>query len=258
MQGGFFNMKVFIINRKKLMIMVGCIITAVVSCLISLQSNVFMAKERKLPIYCVDHQDKVVSISFDAAWGNEQTQTLIDILASKEVKATFFLVGFWAEKYPESVKAIAAAGHDVGNHSDTHPHLPKLEKEKVLAQIEDCNKKIEAAGAPRPTLFRPPYGDYNNCVVESTNELKMHCIQWDVDSLDWKDPTPDDMVKRIKSKIKPGSIILMHNGAKNTPEALPKIIDTIKGEGYKIIPISEIIYKENYSMDSQGKQMCNQ
>ena len=251
-------MKVFIINRKRLMIMVGCIITAVVSCVVSLQTNVFMAKERKLPIYCVDRKDKVVSISFDAAWGNEQTQTLIDILARKEVKATFFLVGFWAEKYPESVKAISAAGHDVGNHSDTHPHLPKLEKEKVLAQIEDCNKKIEAAGAPRPTLFRPPYGDYNNCVVESTNELKMHCIQWDVDSLDWKDPTPDDMVKRIKSKIKPGSIILMHNGAKNTPEALPRIIDTIKSEGYSIIPISEIIYKENYSMDSQGKQMCNQ
>ena len=86
----------------------------------------------------------------------------------------------------------------------------------------------------------------------------MHCIQWDVDSLDWKDPSPEEMIKRIKSKIKPGSIILMHNGAKNTPEALPKIIDAIKGEGYNIVPISEIIYKENYSMDSQGKQKCNQ
>ncbi len=251
-------MKVFLINRKKLMIIVGSVITAVLSAVFSLQStNVFKAAERKLPIYCVDKKDKVVSISFDAAWGNEQTQTLLDILAQKGVKSTFFLVGFWAEKYPESVKAISAAGHDVGNHSDTHPHLPKLEKEKVRAQIEDCNKKIEAAGAPRPILFRPPYGDYNNCVVETTNELNMHCIQWDVDSLDWKDPTPDDMVKRIKSKIKPGSIILMHNGAKNTPEALPKIIDVIKEEGYQIVPISEIIYKENYKMDSQGKQILN-
>ena len=82
----------------------------------------------------------------------------------------------------------------------------------------------------------------------------MHCIQWDVDSLDWKDPSPDDMVKRIKSKIKPGSIILMHNGAKNTPEALPKIIDTVKSEGYEIVPISQIIMKENYEINSQGKQ----
>ena len=248
-------MKVFIINRKRLMIIAGGIITSVAAIALALSPmNALRAKERKLPIYCVDKSDKVVSISFDAAWGNEQTPTLLDILKNKGVKATFFLVGFWAEKYPESVKQIADAGHDVGNHSDTHPHLPKLEKPKITAQIDDCNKKIEAAGAPRPTLFRPPYGDYNNDVVEATNELNMHCIQWDVDSLDWKDPSPDDMVKRIKSKIKPGSIILMHNGAKNTPEALPKIIDTIKAEGYQIVPISEIIMKENYSVDSQGKQ----
>lgn len=248
-------MKVFVINRKRLMIIVGCFVTIFLTGALTLQNNIFFAKDRKLPIYCVDKKEKVVSISFDAAWGNEQTQTLIDILADKGVKATFFLVGFWAEKYPESVKAIFEAGHDVGNHSDTHPHLPKLEKSKVIAQIEDCNKKIEAAGAPRPILFRPPYGDYNNCVVESTNELNMHCIQWDVDSLDWKDPTPEDMIKRIKSKIKPGSIILMHNGAKNTPAALPKIIDTIKSEGYEIVPISQLIYKENYSINSQGKQL---
>jgi peptidoglycan/xylan/chitin deacetylase (PgdA/CDA1 family) len=134
-------MKVFILNRKKLMVMVGCSITAVLSCFVGIKSTVFMAKERKLPIYCVDKKEKVVSISFDAAWGNEQTQTLIDILAEKGVKATFFLVGFWAEKYPESVKAIHEAGHDVGNHSDTHPHLPKLEREKITEQIDDCNKK---------------------------------------------------------------------------------------------------------------------
>lgn len=248
-------MKVFIINRKRLMIIASGLITSVAAIALALSPiNSIRANERKLPIYCVDKSDKVVSISFDAAWGNEQTPTLLDILKNKEVKATFFLVGFWAEKYPESVKQIADAGHDVGNHSDTHPHLPKLEKSKITAQIDDCNKKIESAGAPRPTLFRPPYGDYNNNVVEATNELNMHCIQWDVDSLDWKDPTPDDMVKRIKSKIKPGSIILMHNGAKNTPEALPKIIDEIKAEGYQIVPISELIMKENYCVDTQGKQ----
>lgn len=248
-------MKVFIINRKRLMIIAGALITGIASLALTLSPmNALRAKERKLPIYCVDKNDKVVSISFDAAWGNEQTPILLDILKNKDVKATFFLVGFWAEKYPESVKQIADAGHDVGNHSDTHPHLPKLEKSKITAQIDDCNKKIELAGAPRPTLFRPPYGDYNNDVVEATNELGMHCIQWDVDSLDWKDPSADEMVKRIKSKIKPGSIILMHNGAKNTPEALPKIIDEIKAEGYQIVPISEIIMKENYFVDTQGKQ----
>lgn len=250
-------MKVWVLNRKKLLIITGCVVTGLVGIAGFTGNQILRAQERKLPIYCVDKKDKVVSLSFDAAWGNEQTQTLLDILKEKDVKSTFFLVGFWAEKYPESVKAIAEAGHDVGNHSDTHPHLPKLEKEKIVSQIEDCNKKIENSGAPRPILFRPPYGDYNNSVVETTNELNMHCIQWDVDSLDWKDPSADEMVKRIKNKIKPGSIILMHNGAKNTPEALPKIIDMIKNEGYQIVPISEIIYKENYVIDTQGKQKQN-
>ena len=202
---GDFFMKVFILNRKKLMVIVGCVISAALFGIASFsKGNILSAEERKLPIYCVDKKEKVVSISFDAAWGNEQTQTLLDILAEKGVKSTFFLVGFWAEKYPESVKAIANAGHDVGNHSDTHPHLPKMEKEKIKAQIEDCNKKIESAGAPRPILFRPPYGDYNNCVVESTNELGMHCIQWDVDSLDWKNRPPMTWLNALKAKLSPG------------------------------------------------------
>ena len=128
-------MKVFIINRKRLMILSGILITGIAALALALSPmNALRAHERKLPIYCVDKKDKLVSISFDAAWGNEQTPTLLDILKNKDVKATFFLVGFWAEKYPESVKQIADAGHDVGNHSDTHPHLPKLEKSKITAQ----------------------------------------------------------------------------------------------------------------------------
>lgn len=251
-------MKFVILTRKKLALIAGCMVAGILTAAVSMQGlGVFAnssAKARKIPIYRVDKQEKVVSISFDAAWGNEQTQNLLDILAKHDVKSTFFLVGMWVDKFPESVKAIAESGHDVGNHSDTHPHLPQLSTEKMTAQIDDCNNKIEKIIGKRPILFRPPYGDYNNEVVDVTNSLKMHCIQWDVDSLDWKDPTPDEMVKRIKSKIKPGSIILMHNGAKNTPEALPMILDMIKSEGYKIVPISEIIYKDNYTTGHDGTQ----
>ena len=251
-------MRFFIITRKKLIIAASCFITGVLSLAVSLHGiGAFVnatSRGKKVPIYCVDRQDKIVSVSFDAAWGNEQTQTLLDILADHNVKSTFFLVGSWVDKYPESVKAISDAGHDVGNHSDSHPHMTKLPRDKMICEIEDCNKKIEGITGKRPILFRPPYGDYNNEVVDVSEETKMHCIQWDVDSLDWKDPTPDEMVKRIKNKIKPGSIILMHNGAKNTPEALPKILDAIVEEGYSIVPISEIIFKENYMTDHEGKQ----
>ncbi len=253
-------MKLFILTKKRLVIMAGCICAGFLSALFSLNSLGVLAsgnKNKKLPIYRVDKKEKILSISFDAAWGNEQTQTLLDILKDNDVKSTFFLVGMWVDKYPESVKAISDAGHDVGNHSDTHPHLPQLTDEKMTSQIEDCNNKIEKIIGKRPTLFRPPYGDYNNKVVEVTNNLKMHCIQWDVDSLDWKDPTPDEMQNRIKTKIKPGSIILMHNGAKNTPTALPMILKTIKEEGYTIVPISELIFTDNYTIGHDGTQISS-
>lgn len=251
-------MKFFILTKKRLIIIAGCICVGLLSAVFSLNSLGVLAsgnKNKKIPIYRVDKKEKVVSVSFDAAWGNEQTQTLLDILKDNNVKSTFFLVGMWVDKYPESVKAISDAGHDVGNHSNTHPHLPQLAMEKITSQIEDCNNKIEKITSKRPILFRPPYGDYNNNVIDATNNLKMHCIQWDVDSLDWKDPTPDEMINRIKSKIKPGSIILMHNGAKNTPAALPKILKMIKEEGYSIVPISELIYIENYTVGHDGTQI---
>ena len=106
-----------------------------------------------------------------------------------------------------------------------------------------------------PTLFRAPYGDYNNDVVKSVNGCNMYCVQWDVDSLDWKDPTPEQITKNIVSKLKDGSIILMHNGAKNTPEALPMVIEGIKEKGYEIVPISKILLKGEYYTDVDGK-MC--
>ena len=249
-------MKFFIITKKNLLISIGCLFIGILFATLSLRSAFAKSsRNRKIPIYCVDKSEKIISISFDAAWGNEYTQKLLDILKEKNIKSTFFLVGSWVDKYPESVKLIHDEGHDVGNHSDSHPHLPKQLSETIKLQIENCNNKIEKITGERPILFRPPYGDYNDEVVEITNGLGMHCIQWSVDSLDWKDPTPDEMLKRIKNKVKPGSIILMHNGAKNTPSALPKILDSLISDGYKIVPISELIYHENYEVLNDGKQV---
>ena len=252
-------MKLMILTKHKLMVMGGCALMAVITLLVSLGSYgravEVSATERKIPIYSVDRSDKVVSISFDAAWGDEQTQTLLDILDKYNVKSTFFLVGGWVDKYPDDVKAISDAGHDIGNHSDTHAHLPQLDNGGITKELENCNEKIEEITGKCPTLFRPPYGDYSNSVVEATNALDMYCVQWSIDSLDWKNPSPQDMVNSIKKKLCPGSIILMHNGAENTPEALPMIIETIQSEGYKIVPISQILLKGDYETDSQGKML---
>lgn len=211
--------------------------------------------ERDLPIYCVGREDNVVSLTFDAAWGNEDTQQLIDILAEHDIKATFFVVGEWVDKYPESVKALFDAGHEVMNHSDSHPHFTQLSPDRMAAEVNACADKIAAVTGVRPNLFRPPFGDYNDSVVSTMRKEGFYTIQWDVDSLDWKNPGVGNIVSRVLDKTKSGSIILFHNAAEQTPAALPAIIDGLIAKGFTFAPISELIYKDNYYMDHTGRQI---
>lgn len=246
-------MKCLIVTKKQLMLCLSLIVIAAVAVIGSV--SVFANSDRKIPIYCVETEEKQIAISFDAAWGNDDTQTLIDILAEYNVPATFFVVGSWVDKYPESVKALSDAGHQVQNHSNTHPHMPQLSKMQMTDEIETCNRKIEAVTGVRPTLLRPPYGDYDNALMEVVSSLDMMTIQWSVDSLDWKDSsTADSICKRVTSKVQPGSIVLFHNDADHTPEALPTILKTLKEQGYEFIFISDLIMKDNYEIDHSGKQ----
>ncbi len=215
------------------------------------------APKRIIPIYSVGTTEKKVCLTFDAAWGNEDTQQLIDILAQYNIRATFFIVGEWVDKYPESVKALSDAGHSIQNHSDTHPHLPQLSREKVIEELENCNDKIEAITGVRPDLVRVPYGDYNNAVIEAAQSVGMYTIQWDVDSLDWKDLSADDIHSRVVKRVQSGSIVLFHNAALHTPEALPKIIESLTQQGYEFVTVGELIYRDNYTVDHEGRQQSN-
>ena len=189
------------------------------------------------------------------SWGNDDTQTLIDILKEYDVPATFFVVGAWVDKYPESVKALHDAGHRIENHSNTHPHMPQLSTEQMKNELESCNNKIKAITGRCPTLLRVPYGDYDNAVLETTEALGMYTIQWDVDSLDWKDhATADSICKRVTSKVKNGSIVLFHNDADHTPEALPNILKCLKEDGYEFVFIEDLIYKKDYEIIHDGTQ----
>ncbi len=252
-------MKVLILTKKRLLIILACVLIAVISAGVATYSarNVAatMGEARQIPIYYVDTQEKVCAISFDAAWGNEQTEDLLHTLDEYNVKTTFFLVKQWVDKFPDSVKEIAARGHDVGNHSATHPHMAQLSAEEQRKEIADCNKAVESLTGKCPTLFRAPYGEYDNKLVENLRAQNMYCVQWNIDSLDWKDPSAEEIVSRIKENLCPGSIILLHNGAKNTPEALPELIKAIRAEGYKIVPISRLIPAGDYYTDHEGKMI---
>lgn len=212
------------------------------------------ASARQLPIYSVQRDQKMASLTFDAAWGNEDTQQLIDILGRYGVKATFFVVGEWADKYPESVKALHDAGHEVMNHSNVHAHLPKLTDREITDDLNACNDKIEAVTGVRPTLIRPPYGDYDDKSIRAIRAMGMEPIQWDVDSLDWKGLSASEIARRVTGRVCPGSIILFHNAAEHTPEALPDIIETLMREGYTLVPVSQLILTGDYVIDHTGRQ----
>ena len=246
-------MKFFIITKKQIMFAI-CICLAVTVAIVG-STLVFARDERQLPIYCVETEKKRIAISFDAAWGNDDTEQLIKILKEYNVPATFFVVGAWVDKYPESVEALSAAGHQIQNHSNTHPYMTQLSKNQMINELESCNEKIKKITGVKPTLFRPPYGDYDNMVVETVKGQQMYTIQWDVDSLDWKDnATPESICKRVTSKVKNGSIVLFHNDADHTPEALPTILKCLLDEGYEFVFIEDLIYKDNYEIKHDGTQ----
>jgi polysaccharide deacetylase family sporulation protein PdaB len=250
------NSKIYILKRRRLALLF-CLLV-VIGMFYIISSPIFVgaaATKRHLPIYSVQRDNKVVSLSFDAAWGNEDTQDLIDILGRYGVKVTFFLVGNWVDKYPESVKALSNAGHEIMNHSNTHAHFNRLNRDEIIKDVNACNDKIEAITGVRPTLFRPPYGEYDDNVILTINSMGMLPIQWDVDSLDWKDLSAAEITKRVLTRVRPGSIVLFHNAAKHTPEALPGIIESLLKDGYSIVPISEILLKGEYAIDHTGKQI---
>ncbi len=242
--------------RKKHALAAACLLCgAAVLCLVCSPRVVGVgAATRRLPVYCVERDDKVCSLTFDAAWGNEDTQTLIDILGRYGVKATFFVVGQWVDKYPESVKALAEAGHEVMNHSDDHAHFTKLTNEEIAANVNACADKLEAVTGTRPTLFRAPYGEYDDRVIAALDGMGVKTIQWDVDSLDWKEISASEITERVLGRVSPGSIVLFHNAALHTPEALPGIIEALIRDGYTILPVSELLLRGECTIDHEGRQ----
>ena len=218
----------------------------------------YQIKERKLPIYCVKTDAPKVALTFDAAWGNEDTHRLMEILDAHNVKVTFFMTGGGVEKFPEDVKYIAGQGHELGNHSENHKNMSRLDKAVIQMELQKVHDKVKKLTGKDMTLFRPPYGDYNNQVVEMADSMGYYPIQWDVDSLDWKDYGADSIVDMVLNNphLGNGSIILMHNGAKYTPDALDAVITGLQEKGFELVTVSELIWKENFYLDQEGRQIA--
>lgn len=211
-----------------------------------------MAKQ--LPIYSVETDESKVSLTMNCAWNADDIDTILETLQKCNVKITFFMVGDWVEKYPDAVKKIYDAGHEIANHSDTHPHVNNLSYEKNVEQIVECSKKIEQITGKKTKLYRGPYGEYNDTVIKAAKDNGHTVIQWSIDTLDYNGLDKDQMWDKIKNKLTNGSIILMHNGTEHTADSLESIINNIKIRNYEIVPISKLIYMDEYWIDANGMQ----
>ncbi len=219
------------------------------------QAAVFTAaKERLLPIYSVQTPEKKIAISFDAAWGNEFTQDILRILDQYQVKCTFFLVGFWIDEFPQDVKEIARRGHEIGSHSLTHPDMTTLSRDQILQELDQTAEKIQKLTGKSPELFRAPYGAYHNTLIETARSRGYQVIQWDVDSLDWKELPLEQIVERVVRNVTNGSIVLFHNNAQLVRQYLPQILEKLQADGYEIVPVGDLILRENYEIDHTGRQ----
>lgn len=220
----------------------------------NVRSAEVVARKRELPIYAVDRGDQKIAISFDAAWGGEKTLKILDILDEYGVRTTFFLVDIWTQKYPELVKEIAARGHEIGNHSTTHPQMSRLSEEKIASELRVMSDHVEALTGTRPTLFRPPYGDYNNQVILTARRNGYIPIQWSVDSLDWKNRGAEDLITRATKNVKSGDIILFHNDSQSIADALPAVLKSYRQQGLTVVPVSQLLLSGETNIDTQGIQ----
>ena len=254
-------MKIFCCNIKPIKIVFSFLIIGVILCsllCITKSQTVFLGyAARRVPIYYVDTDTKKICLTFDAAYGCDETKEIIKILKENNVPATFFLVGFWVDKYPDLVKLLDESGIEIGTHSNTHPFMSKLSGEQMRNELELSINKIKDITGKDVKIFRPPYGDYNDLLINTCDSMNIKTIQWSVDSLDWKGLNTSQMMARIQNDIASGGIILFHNNSEHIVEALPTIIAFLKEQGYQMTTVSDLIYEDNYTIDNNGKQIKN-
>ncbi len=249
----------FVLKRKNILYLVTLLVLFVVLSVVVSQNQVatvyFGKSIRKTPIYRVQTEEKKVALTFDAAWGGDKTQGILDILKENDVSATFFLVGFWVDKYPELVRKIYDQKLDIGNHSKNHLNMPKLSVSQMDEEFSYVNDGVKKITGESPKFFRAPFGDYSNSVIDEASAHGLTSIQWDVDSLDWKGISSREITNRVLKKVQNGSIILFHNNSDHVLDALPIVILELKNRGYKMVKLSDLILTGDYVIDNNGVQI---
>lgn len=248
----------FIVVKRKALIIVSVVLVIIIAASIgvtAISAGAYTArKNKKLPVYSVETSEKSVALTFDAAWGADKTEGIVNILNENQARGTFFLVGFWIEKYSDKVTFLHENNIEIGNHSNNHLHMSGLSETQLGKEINTVNDRIKSIIGVSPRFFRAPFGEYNDLLVNFNESIGMQTIQWDVDSLDWKGLSASEIQSRVLNKVKNGSIVLFHNNSDYILEALPGILTELKTKGYTMVTLSELVYKDNFRIDNNGRQ----
>ncbi len=267
-------MRVFVVTKRTLLIAAAALIliAAGIIVLVSTGENgetsqtyaimqgndyeleVLAGKHKELPVYSVSRDDKKIALTIDAAWEDDKTPFILEQLDQAGIKATFYLCGFWVDKYPEHVKTIFAKGHELGNHTDTHPHMSRIDATKIQKELTALDDKMEKLTGQRCKTFRAPFGEYNDLVINTTETMGYTPVQWDIDTIDWKDRNTQTILDSVIPKLHAGAIILCHNNGYNIEEYLPQLIAAAKEQGYEFVTVSELLLPGETMIDVNGVQ----
>ncbi len=268
-------MRVFVVTKRTLLIAAAAAIVIIVGIVVVLlmggegetqptstaniteeyELEVLAGKQRELPVYSVDRPDKKIALTIDAAWEDDKTPFILEELDRQGIKATFYLCGVWVDKYPEHVKAIFEKGHELGNHTNTHPHMSRLDANKIQKELTTFDDKIEKLVGQRCKTFRAPFGEYNDLVVTTTRAMGYTPVQWNIDTIDWKeDRSTETILNSVLPKLKPGCIVLCHNNGYKIEEYLPQLVNAAKEQGYEFVTVSNLLLPGNTMIDVNGVQ----
>ena len=253
-------MKIMSVKLKSVIITMIVILAVVYAIFFtaSTLSDAVSAQARLIPIYNVDTTENKVAVTFNCAVGNSDIDEILETLDTYDVKATFFVLGSWADDYTDEVQKIYDAGHEIGNHSYSHKDMPSMNYEDIILDIQKCNETVRNITGHSPDLFRAPSGSYDNKTISAAENIGMMTIQWDVDSLDWKNISADEILKRVTTKVQKGSIIQLHTGTEHTAQALPQILKHLKNKKLSAVIVSDLLYYDNFIIDNNGMQICEE
>ena len=211
---------------------------------------------REMPVCSVETEEEEMALTFETAWGEERTGDVLDLLKEEGVRAAFFVTKGWMQDHPELIRRMQEEGHDIGTLGVSHEDLSQKTGEEQKSELAEAKQTAQETGISME-LFRPPYGTYNDSLIRTAWEEGFYTIRWSVDSMDWKNYGPESLIQTVttRKEFGSGAIVRLNSEAEDTRAALKELIRTIRKKGYRLVPVSELIHRDNYHMDVNGRQI---